>query len=204
MRTLLHLADQVLVEQATSLLVQRAVDGDNVTLGQHLLQIVNTPAANLGLLLGRQGLVVVVEELLAVKGLETAQDTLADTADSDGTDNLALEIELVLGSGSDIPLASLDLLVGGHKVAHEGEDGHDDVLSDGDDVGAGHLGDGDSTVGLVGGVEVDMVGTNTGSNGNLQLLGLGKTLSSQVAGVEATVMSLLAFRFPRWYNLCRI
>ena len=35
--TLLHFRDQLLVEQPSSLLVQRAVDGDYVTLGQHLL-----------------------------------------------------------------------------------------------------------------------------------------------------------------------
>lgn len=165
--------------------MERAVDGDDITLGKHLLEVLDTPATNLGLLLSRQGLVVVVEELLAVERLETAQDTLTDTADSDGTNNLALEIKLVLGGGGDVPFTSLDLLVGGDEVTDEGEDGHDDVLSDGDDVGASHLGDGDTTVGLVGGIEVDVVGTNTGGDGNLQVLGLGETLSSQVTRVEA-------------------
>lgn len=185
--TLLHLADEVLVEETTSLLVERAVDGDNITLGKHLLEVLDTPAANLGLLLSRQGLVVVVEELLAVEGLETAQDTLTDTADSDGTDNLALEIELVLGGSGNVPLTSLDLLVGGDEVADEGEDGHDDVLSDGDDVGASHLSDGETAVGLVGGIEVDVIGTNTSGDGNLQVLGLGETLGSQVTRVEAVL-----------------
>ena len=32
--TLLHLADELLVEQTLSLLVERAVDGDNITLGK--------------------------------------------------------------------------------------------------------------------------------------------------------------------------
>jgi DUF1009 family protein len=58
--------------------VERAVDGDNVTLGKQLLQGINAAAANLGLLLGGQGLVVEVEQLLAVEVLEAAQDTLAD------------------------------------------------------------------------------------------------------------------------------
>lgn len=165
--------------------MERAVDGDDITLGKHLLEVLDTPAANLGLLLSRQGLVVVVKELLAVERLETAQDTLTDTADSDGTNNLALEIELVLGGGGNVPFTSLDLLVSGDEVTDEGEDGHNDVLSDGDDVGASHLGDGDTTVGLVGGIKVDVVGTNTGGDGNLQVLGLGETLSSQVTRVEA-------------------
>lgn len=183
--TLLHLADQLLVEQTAGLLVQRAVDGDNVALRKHLLEVLDTSAANLLLLLRRQGLVVVVQQLLAVERLETAQNTLTNATDGDGTDNLTLKVELVLGSGGDVPVTGLDLLVGGHEVAHQDEDGHDDMLSDGDDVGAGHLGDGDTTVGLVGGVQVDMVGADTCSDGDLEVLGLGKALSGQVAGVEA-------------------
>lgn len=167
--------------------MQGAVDGDNIALGEHLLEVLNTSAANLLLLLRRQGLVVVVEQLLAVEGLETAQDTLADTADSNGTDDLVLEIELVLGSGGNVPVTGLDLLVGGHEVAHQHEDGHDDVLSDRDDVGASHLGNGDTTIRLVGSIEVNVVGTDTSSDGKLQVLGLGETLSGQVAGVETEI-----------------
>lgn len=187
----LHLADQLLVEHAVGLLVERAVDGDNVTLGEHVLELVDTSAANLLLLLGGQGLVVVVEQLLAVEGAEAAQDTLTNTADGDGTDNLALEVELVLGGLGDVPVASLDLLVCGDEVADQDEHGHDDVLGDRDDVGAGDLGDGDTAVGLVGGVQVDMVGTNTGSDGDLKLLGLGETLSVQVTRVEAVERQMM-------------
>lgn len=183
-RTLLHLADELLVEETLGLLVKRAVDGDNITLGQQLLQALNSAAANLSLLLGAQGLVVIVEELLAVEGLEAAKDTLTNTANSDGTNNLALEIVLLLGSSSDIPLATLNLLVGGDEVSDEEEDGHDDVLSDGDDVGAGDLSNGDTAIGLVGGVKVDVVRADTSSDGNLELLGLGQALSGEVTGVE--------------------
>lgn len=189
--TLLHLADQVLVEQTTSLLVQRAVDGDNITLRQHLLKVLDATAANLLLLLGAQRLVVVVQQLLAVKGLETAQHTLTNAANSDGADNLVLEVELVLGGGGDVPLASLNLLVRGHKVAHQRQDGHDNMLSDGHDVGTGDLGDGDTAVGLIGSVQVDVIGADTGGHGQLQVLGLGKALSSQVTGVEAVGLGML-------------
>jgi hypothetical protein len=41
------------------------------------------------------------------------------------------------------------------------------VLSDRDDVGAGDLGDGNTAVGLVGGIEVDVVRTDTSSDGKL-------------------------------------
>jgi hypothetical protein len=59
------------------------------------------------------------------------------------------------------------------------------VLSDGDDVGASDLGDGDTAVGLVGGIEVDVVRTNTSSDGELQVLSLGETLFCEVSGVES-------------------
>lgn len=171
--------------------MQRAVDGDDVALGQHLLEALHAAAANLLLLLGRQGLVVVVQELLAVKGLEAAEHTLADAADGDGADDLVLEVVLLLGHAGDVPVAALDLLVRGDKVADEHEDGHDDVLSDGDDVAARHLGDGDAAVGLVGGVEVDVVGADAGRDGNLEVLGLGETLSGEVARVEAEKVMLV-------------
>ena len=185
-RTLLHLGDEVLVEHTLGLLVKRAVDGDNVTLGKHLLESVDAAAANLLLLLGREGLVVEVEELLAVEGLEAAEDTLTNAADSDGTDNLALKVELLLSSVGDVPVTTLDLLVGRDEVADKDEDGHEDVLSNGDDVGASDLSDGDTTVGLVGSVEIDVVRADTSGNSELELLGLGETLSGQVTGVEGS------------------
>jgi hypothetical protein len=73
----------------------------------------------------------------------------------------------------------------GDKVADEGEDGHDDVLSDGDDVGAGDLSDGDAAIGLVGRVKVDVVGADTRGYGELELLCLRQALSCEVAGVES-------------------
>lgn len=184
-RTRLHLADELLVEETASLLVERAVDGDNIALGEHLLEVLDTTAADLLLLLSAERLVVEVEELLAVEGLQAAQDTLTDTADGDGADNLALEVELVLGRLGDVPVATGDLLTGGTEVADEGEDGHDDVLGDGDDVGAGDFGDGDAAVGLVGDVQVDVVGANTGSDGDLEVLALLQALGGEVTGVEA-------------------
>ena len=182
----LHLRDKLLVEQTAGLLVERAVDGDNVTLSEHLLEVLDTAAADLLLSLGGEWLVVVVEQLLAVEGLQTAQDTLTNTADGDGTDNLALEVVLVLGDSGDVPITVADLVVGGDEVADQGEDSHDNVLGDGDDVGAGDLGDGDTAVGLVGSVQVNVVGTDTGSDGELQLLGLGEALSGEVTGVEGS------------------
>lgn len=175
--------------------MQRAVNSNDIALGQHLLEGINTTAANLLLNLGLQGLVIKVQKLLAVEGLETAQDTLTDTADGDGSDNLALEIELVLGCGSNIPLASLDLLVCRHEVADQDQDRHDDVLGHGDDVGASDFCDRDAAIGLVRSIQVDVVGSDTCGDGDLEVLGLGQALGGQVARVEAiNVRELLSVK----------
>ena len=177
--------------------MERAVDGDNIALGEHLLEVLDATAANLLLDLRAQGLVVEVEELLAVEGLETAEDTLTDAANSDGTDNLVLEVVLVLGNLGDVPVTTCNLLVGGDKVTDEEEDGHDDVLSDRDNVGTSDLSDGDTAVGLVGSIEIDVVGSDTSSDRKLQVLGLSKTLCCEVTGVEAVVnMSALSVSIP--------
>ncbi|KAH9832718.1 DNA polymerase III subunit alpha [Teratosphaeria destructans] len=185
----LHLINHVLIEQTTGLLVERGVDCDNVTLGEHLLKGVDTPAANLLLDLRPERLVVVVEELLAVEWLQSAEHPLTDTADGNGTHNLVLQVVLVLGDGCDVPLTAGDLLVSRDEVADEGKDGHDDVLGDRDDVGAGDLSDGDAAIGLVGGVQVDVVRANASGNGNLQVLGLGQALCGEVTRVEAMPLS---------------
>ena len=184
--TLLHLGDQLLVEETLGLLMERAVDGDNVALSEHVLELVDTTAANLGLLLGRQGLVVEVEEFLAVECLQTAEDTLSDTANGNGTDDLVLEIVLVLGDGGDVPVTGGNLLVGRDEIADEDKHGHDDVLSNRDDVGASDLGNSDTAVGLVGGIQVNVIRTDTSSDGNLEVLCLGQTLLGQVTRVEGS------------------
>jgi len=75
--------------------------------------------------------------------------------------------------------------VGGDKVADEGQDGHDNVLGDGDDIGAGHFDDCNATIGFIGCVEVDVVRTDTGGDGDLELLCFGEAFGGQIAGVEA-------------------
>jgi hypothetical protein len=59
------------------------------------------------------------------------------------------------------------------------------VLGNGDDVGASDFGNSDTTVGLIGSVQVDVVRSDTSSNSELEVLGLGQTLSGKVTGVEA-------------------
>jgi hypothetical protein len=59
------------------------------------------------------------------------------------------------------------------------------MLGDGDDVGASDFGNSDTTISLVSSVQVDVVRSDTSSNSELELLGLGQTLSGKVTGVEA-------------------
>ena len=183
--TWLHLGDQLLVKEALGLLMQWAVDGDNITLAQHFLEIIHASASNLLLKLWLKRLVVKVQQLFAVKSLESSQHTLADTSHSNGTNDLALEIIFVLSGGSHVPFTGLDLLMCGYEIADESEDGHDNVLGDGDDVRACHFGDGDTAICSVGGVQVDVVGADTGSDGDLELFRFGESLSGQVARMEA-------------------
>jgi hypothetical protein len=192
----LHLVDEVLVEETAGLLVKRAVDSDNVTLCEHLLEVLDATAANLLLLLSAERLVVKVEELLAVERLQAAEDTLTDTANGNGTDDLALEIELVLGGLGDVPVTAENLLTSGTEVADESEDGHDNVLGDGDDVGAGDFGNGDTAVGLVGLVQVNVVRTNTGGDGDLKVLALLQALGGEVTGVEAELIVRICWLSP--------
>ena len=169
--------------------MQRAVDGDDVALAEHLLETIDTPAADLLLDLGLEWLVVKVQQLFAVEGLQAAEHALADTSDGNGTDDLAFQVELVLGCLGDIPVTALDLLVGRNEVADQREDGHNDVLGYGDDIGAGHFGNGDTAIGGVGGIEVDVVGADTCGDGDLKVLGLCETLGGKVARVESEMVS---------------
>lgn len=65
------------------------------------------------------------------------------------------------------------------------------MLSDGDDVGSSNFSNGDTTVGLVGSIEIDVIRSNTGSDGDLEVLGLGKTFGSEVTRVETKKGNLL-------------
>ena len=161
-----------------------AVDCDNITLCQHLLEVIDSAAANLLLNLWLKWLVVVVEQLLAVECLQSAENTLTNTANGNSSNSLALQIVLVLGDSCDVPVSRCDLLVGWDEVADEDEDGHDNMLSDRHNVRSGNFCNSDTAVGLVGSVEVDVVRSNTSSDGNLQVLGLSETLGSQVTWVE--------------------
>ena len=165
--------------------MQRAVDCDNVALAQHLFKILDSSAANLLFDLRLERLVVEVQQLLAVEWLQSSKHTLANAADSHCSDHLILKIKLVLGDCGHIPVAALNLLVGWDEVSDEEEDGHNDVLGDRDNIGAGNFSDCDAAIGLVGSVQIDVVGANASGDGDLEVLGLLETLGGQVTRVEA-------------------
>lgn len=137
--------------------MEGAVEGDDVASSEELLEVLDTAGLDGSLGLSRERLVVVcrysssvvvrqiskspvqltVEQLLAVEGKEPLEDTVTDTSSSNGSDNLALEVVGVLGDACDVPDLGVDGLgVCGHKVPHEEEDGHENVLSDA--IRAGH------------------------------------------------------------------
>ena len=66
-----------------------------------------------------------VKELLGVEGKETLEDSVSDTSSTEGSDDLVLEVVGVTSDGSDVPVSTHDLLVGGDKVSDQEEDGHD-------------------------------------------------------------------------------
>jgi hypothetical protein len=108
--------------------VKRAIDSDNITLRKHFFEIMNSAATDFLLDLRREGLVIKVEEFLAVEGYETSQDTFADSANSDSSDDFAFDVERVFGDGSDVPFSSGNLFVSRDKVADKSKHGKDDCL----------------------------------------------------------------------------
>jgi hypothetical protein len=178
--------------------VQWAVDGDNVALTQHLLKIFDTSAADLLLDLRLQWLVIEVEKLFAVERLQSAQDTFTDTANSNCTNNLVFKIIFVLRHCSDVPLSTRDLFVSRDEVAHKKEDSHDDVLGDGNDVGTCDFSNSNTAIGLIGSVQVDMIGANAGRDSDLELLGLREALGGKVAGVETAQSVWAVSAGRRW------
>ena len=175
--TLLHFRDQFLVEQAASLLVQRAVDGDYITLSQHLFQVIYASTSDFFLNLRLERLVVKVQQLFTIKGFESSQHALANTPDSDCAHDLVLEIVFVLRNGGDVPVSTCNLLMSWNKVADECEDGHKNMLCHGYNIGASDFGDRDAAVGFVPGIEVNVVGSNARSDGKFELLSFSESFS---------------------------
>ena len=78
--TILHVGNELLVEEALGGGVQRTVDGDNVTEREHLLERLHSSTANLLLDISGHGLVVVVEHLHGVEGLASLEYSLTNSS----------------------------------------------------------------------------------------------------------------------------
>jgi hypothetical protein len=63
------------------------------------------------------------------------------------------------------------------------------VFGDRDDIGASDFCDGDTSICLVGCVEIDVIGSDTSSDGKLQVLGFRETFGSEVTWVESASVS---------------
>ncbi|KAH3661042.1 hypothetical protein OGATHE_005374 [Ogataea polymorpha] len=161
---LLEVLEQLCVHQALRAGVQWTVDRDNVGLGNQLLDVVDSAGADFLLRLFRQRLVVVVEQLLRVEGHKSLQHTVADSACSDGGNDLALDVEGVLGDLGHVPAARDDLLVSRNKVPHQHQHRHHNVLGNRNDVRTGHLQHRNVSAGLVDVVKVDVVGSHSGNH----------------------------------------
>lgn len=59
------------------------------------------------------------------------------------------------------------------------------MFSDRDDIGSGDFDDRDTAVGLVGSIEINVVGSDTGGNRDLKFLRFGESFCGQVARVKA-------------------
>ena len=59
------------------------------------------------------------------------------------------------------------------------------MFRDRNDIRSSDLRNRNTSVGCVGGVEINVIGSDTGSNGELKLLGLGETVGGEISWVEA-------------------
>lgn len=130
MAHLLEVLEQVGIDKAVSTLVEWAVDGDNITLRDHLLEIRDVARTNLLLRIGRESGEVVIQVLLGVKRHEPFEHAVANTTCTDHADGLALEVKGSTCDVGDLPVAALDHFMGRHEVVNEEQDAHDDVLCD--------------------------------------------------------------------------
>ena len=61
------------------------------------------------------------------------------------------------------------------------------MFGDGDYIGSRNLCDSNTAIGLVCSIEIDVIGSDTGSDGELEVLGFGEAFGSEVARVEASM-----------------
>lgn len=97
---------------------------------------------------------------------------------------LALQVKSVSSDLGYIPVSAFGHLVSRNKVPHKEEDVHHDVLRDRDHVRSGDLEHLNAV--LNGGVEVDVIRADTGSDTDLEVLCFVEEVGSEIAGVEGS------------------
>ena len=110
------------------------------------------------------------------------QHRRADPSRRDRPDLHPLQVVLARGAVGDVPAAVHHPLIGRDVVAYEREDHHHDVLGDADAVAVGDLGDRDPA--LDGGLQIDVVRSDSSRHGELQPGRLGDPLGRQVRRPE--------------------
>jgi len=124
-----------------------------------------------------------------MEGRKTAQDSFPDTASPNSTYNLVLDIVVILGHLSNIPSSLPDHVMSWDEVLHQDEHSHDNVLRYGDNIAAGDFSDGNTSIGLVSSVQINMIGSNASGDRKSEILGSGQTLGGKVSGVESVQLS---------------
>ena len=152
----LGLLQRLGVDQALGLRRLRQVDGDGVGAGQQLVQGDELDAQ----LRGARGRDVgVVGDQRGVEGGEALGEQLADLAEADHTDGLALELDA--GERAALPLAAAQALVGGRDPAGDRQQQRDGVLGGRDDVGGRRVDHQHAALG--GGGHLDVVQADPGA-----------------------------------------
>ena len=165
--------------------MQRAINRDNIALRKHIFQLIHSPASYFFLHFWLQGLIIEIQKLFAVKGLQSPEDSLSNPAHCHCPNSLPLEVVFTLCDRRDVPITPGDLLMGRDEVADQHQNRHDHMLGHGDHVRSGDFSNSNAPVSLVGCIEIDVIRTDAGGDGELQVLGFGKALRCQVPGMEA-------------------
>jgi hypothetical protein len=159
----LHRRDRLGADQADRLRRLRHVDGDHVGPPVEVLEALRALDAELLEALGGDELVE--GDDVHLEALGALGDQLADAAEADDADRLAVELgALVLGP---VPAAVDERAVRLRDVAEEGQHQGDGVLGGGDRVRFGRVGDDDAAPG--GGRNVDVVDPGAGAADHLQV-----------------------------------
>jgi len=175
--TSLHLVDHVVIKQMLSLRVERAVDGDNVAVRNHVFHSGVIGQVELGLNVSRETMSVIVVKL-NIEGIKSAENGKTDTTRRNGTDVHAFKIVGTRDTVSDVPSTRHNLLVGGNVIADKGEDHHDDVFSNADGVAESDLSD--CNVAGASSFQVDVIRADTGGETHLKVRGLSNALCRDI------------------------